>query len=145
MKPTRYFLTHSFIALTLLTAACSGTQPANSNRANGNATANANAAQPKPANSNSTQPTRQANTGTIEVTSIPQGAGVTLVPDYGDSAGTPRSYGLTPATITDLAPGKYLVTAKTNDGFAQKEVEVAANKTVKISLTIKKQAAGARR
>ena len=142
MKPKSYFLTHSFIALSLLTAACSGASPANNN---GKATANANAAQPKPANSNASQPPHQANTGGIEVTSVPSGAGVTLVPDYGDSAGAPRAYGLTPATITDLAPGKYLLTVKTNDGFAQKEVEVKADKTVKVNLAIKKQAAAPRR
>lgn len=145
MKPTRCFLIQSFIAFSLLTAACSGAAPANKNQANSNATANANTAQPKPANSNSTQPTQQANTGSIEVTSVPPGAGLTLVPDYGDGAGTPRSYGITPATITDLAPGKYMVTARTNSGYAQKEVEVAAGKTIQVNLSIKKQATGGRR
>ncbi len=138
MKPTRYFLAQLFIALNLFTIACTSTSPANNNQAN----TNANVAQSKPANNNSAQ----KNVGSIEITSVPPGAGVTLIPTYEDGASTPRSYGLTPATITDLAPGKYTINLqKPGYGYAQKEVEVAANKTVKVSLSLKKQAAGGRR
>ena len=138
MKPTRYFLIHSLIAFNLFAVACTGTLPANNNQANTNAgtNTNANAAQSKPANTNSAQ----SNTGGIEVTSVPPGAGVTLIRTYEDGADTPRSYGLTPATITDLAPGKYMVNIqKAGYGYAQKEVEVAANKTVKVNVPLKKQ------
>ena len=142
MKPTRYFLTRSFLALNLFAIACTGTLPANNNQTN----TNANVAQPNPANNNASHKTPQANMGGIEVTSVPPGAGVTLIPTFEDGAGTPRAYGLTPATITDLAPGKYTINVqKTGYGYAQKEVEVAANKTVKVNLPLRKQAAGGRR
>jgi hypothetical protein len=142
MKPTRYFLIQSFIALNLFTIACSPPDSANNNQTNGNA----NAAQSKPANNNSSQKAQQTNRGSIEVTSVPPGAGVTLIPTSEDGASAPRSYGLTPATITDLAPGKYTINLqKVGYGYAQKEVEVAANKTVKVNLSLKKQAAGGRR
>src|ERR1044072_9389547 len=142
MKPTRYFLIQSFVAFSLFTIACSLHEPAINNQAN----TNANVAQSKPANNNSAQKAPQANMGSIEVTSVPPGAGGTLIPTSEDGAGVPRSYGLTPATITDLAPGKYTINLqKTGYGYAQKEVEVAANKTVKVNLSLKKQAAGVRR
>ncbi len=142
MKPTRYFLIQSLIALNLFTIACSLHQPASNNQANGNA----NVAQSNPANDNSSPKPQQANTGGIEVTSVPPGAGVTLVRTYEEGADAPRSYGLTPATITDLAPGKYTITVqKTGYVYGQKEVEVAANKTVKVNLSLKKQAAGGHR
>ena len=142
MKPTRCFLIQSFIALSLFTIACSPQETANNNQTNDNA----NVAQSKPANSNSSQKAPQANMGSIEVTSVPPGAGVTLIPTSEDGAGAPRSYGLTPATITDLAPGKYTINVqKTGFGYAQKEVQVAANKTVKVTLSLKKQAATGRR
>ena len=142
MKPTRYFLIQSLIALNLLTIACSLHEPANNNQATGNA----NVEQSKPANNNSSQKPQQTNVGSIEVTTVPPGAGVTLIPTSEDGAGAPRSYGLTPATITDLAPGKYTINVqKTGYGYAQKEVEVAANKSVKVNLSLKKQAEGGRR
>ena len=142
MKPTRYFLIQSFVAFSLFTIACSLHEPATNNQAN----TNANVAQSKPANNNSAQKAPQANMGSIEVTSVPPGAGLTLIPTSEDGAGVPRSYGLTPATITDLAPGKYTINVqKPGFGYAQKEVEVAANKTVKVNLPLKKQAAGGRR
>ncbi len=136
MTPTRYFLIQSFVAFNLFTVACSLHEPATNNQAN----TNANVAQSKPANNNSAQKAPQANMGSIEVTSVPPGAGVTLIRTYEDGADTPRSYGLTPATITDLAPGKYTINVqKAGFGYAQKEVEVAANKTVKVNLSLKKQ------
>ncbi|MGA9768131.1 MAG: PEGA domain-containing protein [Blastocatellia bacterium] len=142
MKPTRYFLIQSLIAFTLFTIACSPSSPASNNQTN----TNTNPAQSKPANGNAAPKAPQANTGVIEVTSVPPGAGVTLIPTSEDGAGVPRSYGLTPATITDLAPGKYTVNIqKVGFGYAQKEVQVAANKTVKVSLPLRKQAAGGRR
>jgi uncharacterized membrane protein len=136
MKLTRRFLLQSIIALSLLSAACSETAPANNNQVNGNA----NVAQSNQTNSNLAQKAQQKNTGSIEVISAPPGAGVTLIPTDETGAGTPRSYGLTPTTITDLTPGKYMVNIQKNGyGYFQKEVEVAVNKAVKINASLKKQ------
>jgi uncharacterized membrane protein len=136
MKSTRRFLLQSLIAVNLFSAACSDTSPSNNNLANGNA----NVAQSNAANGNSTQKARQANAGSIEVTSVPPGAGVTLIPTGEDGAGTPRSYGLTPTTITDLAPGKYTVNIQKNGyRYFQKEVEVAVNKNIAVNAPLKKQ------
>ena len=98
MKPTRYFLIQSFLALNLFAIACTSTLPANNNQTN----TNANVAQSNPVNNNSSQKTQQANMGGIEVTSVPPGAGVTLIPTSEDGAGVPRSYGLTPVYYTHL-------------------------------------------
>jgi PEGA domain. len=137
MKPTRLLLLQSLIAFNLFSVACSVTPPANDNNQPKD---NANVAQSPSTNSNSSQKAQQANTGSIEVTSVPPGAGVTLIPTDENGAGTPRAYGLTPTMITDLAPGKYTVNIQKNDyRYFQKEVEVAANKTVKVSAPLKKQ------
>lgn len=142
MKATRCFLIQSFIALNLFTIACTTISPANNNQANGNT----NVAQSKPVNSNASQKAPQANMGIIEVASVPPGAGVTLIPTSEDGAGLPRSYGLTPTTITDLTPGKYTINLqKVGYAYAQKEVEVGANKTVKVNLSLKPQAASKRK
>jgi len=124
-------------------AACSEPSPANSNNQN---TGNANFAQSSPANSNSSQGAQQARTGSIEVTSVPPGAGITLIPDEEGGAGLPQSYGVTPATIKNLAPGKYRIDLAAN-GFEyfHKEIKVTENATVKVSATLKKQAASKRR
>jgi hypothetical protein len=127
----------AFTAFILLAfTACSPSS--NNNTAPGNAnvagrtianmnTANANAAtQSKP------------GTGSIEIGSAPPGAGITLVPPT-ESGGTPLAYGPTPATINDLAPGKYTVSLSKN-GYKnfQQEVEVKAGSTVRVKALLKK-------
>ena len=144
MNSTLRSLLRSFCALSILTlAACSEPSPANSN----NQTAgNANLSQSKPANSNSSQSAEQAKTGSIEVTSVPPGAGITLILDEEGGAGLPQSYGVTPTTIKNIAPGKYRIDIGAN-GFEyfHKEIKVTQNATVKVSATLKKQAANKRR
>jgi uncharacterized membrane protein len=121
-------------------AACS--PASNSNTATGNTTpGNANVAKrviANPANTNAATQSKPG-TGSIEVGSVPPGAGITLVPTAADSAGTPQSYGATPATINDLAPGKYTVNlSKTGYKNFQQEVEVKAGSTVRVKALLKK-------
>src|SRR5690242_7877494 len=60
------------------------------------------------ANANASAATKsKPGMGSLEITSVPSGAGITLMPTSEDSDGEPRAYGPTPATINDLAPGKY--------------------------------------
>ncbi len=82
----------------------------------------------------------QSGTGGLEIISTPPGAVVILIENFGDSAGEPKPRGVTPTILTDLAVGKYtLHLEKPGYKFAQKSVEVTANKTAKISLTMKKE------
>jgi PEGA domain len=107
-------------------------------------TSNANAA--KPAANTNTASAANANavkskpgTGSIEVTSMPAGAGITLASSAEDSAGTPLSYGATPTTISDLAPGKYAIqVSKPGYKTFTKEIEVKAGATARITATLKK-------
>lgn len=82
----------------------------------------------------------QKTTGSIDVTSTPPGARVLLVTTDEGGAGEPQSKGITPATITGLAPGKYTVDLeKPGYRFFQKEVNVKAGKVSKVITTLKKQ------
>ncbi|HEY9231584.1 MAG TPA: PEGA domain-containing protein [Blastocatellia bacterium] len=127
-------------------AACS--PAATHNAANGNRNAarpaaNANAGNANVANANAANANAAAKskpgTGTLEIASTPPGAGITLIPTAEDSAGTPQAYGATPATINDLAPGKYDVQlSKPGYKSFQKEVTVKAGGTAKINATLKK-------
>jgi PEGA domain len=128
-----------FVFAACILLACAACSPAsNNNSAAGNAnvtnrpTANANTA-----NANAA-PKSKPGTGSIEVVSLPAGAGVTLVPTTEDSASTPQAYGATPATINDLAPGKYLVNVS-KPGYKdfRKEVEVKADATVRVKAALK--------
>jgi PEGA domain len=133
----------AFTAFILLAfAACS--PASNSNTTNGNTTpGNANAAGRTIANVNTanTNAATQSKpgTGSIEIGSAPPGAGITLVPTSADSNGTPLAYGPTPATINDLAPGKYTVILSKN-GYKnfQQEVEVKADSTVRVKALLRK-------
>jgi PEGA domain. len=132
----------AFTAFILLAfAACS--PASNSNATNGNTTpGNANVAGRTIANMNTanTNAATQSKpgTGSIEIGSAPPGAGITLVPPP-ESGGTPLAYGPTPATIKDLAPGKYTVSLSMN-GYKnfQQEVEVKADSTVRVKALLKK-------
>jgi hypothetical protein len=128
-------------ALILLTfAACS--PASNSNNAPANAASdNANAAKrviANPANANAATQSKPG-TGSIEIGSLPAGAGITLVPSAESGAGAPQAYGPTPATINDLAPGKYTVNLSMN-GYKpfQQEVEVKAGGTARVKASLKK-------
>jgi len=98
-------------------------------------TANSNAA----ANANRPAPAVTAQGGTIDVKSTPAGASVLLIRDEDGSAGQPKPYGSTPATLTGIAPGKYTVDIG-KPGFKdyQKEVEVRNGGTVKIDARLVK-------
>lgn len=77
--------------------------------------------------------------GAIEVTSVPPGAKVLLVPTDEAGAGEPQSKGLTPTTIENLEPGKYTVDLeKPGYKFFQKEVVVKAGATAKVNATLRK-------
>jgi hypothetical protein len=130
----------AFTAFILLAfAACS--PASNSNTATGNTTpGNENVAKrviANPANTNAATQSKPG-TGSIEVGSVPPGAGITLVPTTADGDGTPLSYGPTPATINDLAPGKYTVNLNKN-GYKtfKQEVEVKADQSVRVKALLK--------
>jgi hypothetical protein len=134
----------AFTAFILLAfAACS--PASNRNTANGNATPdNANGARriffgnTNTANVNAARQSKPG-TGSIEIGSAPAGAGITLVPTAEDSAGAPQSYGATPATINDLAPGKYTVSlSKPGYKNFQQEIEVKADSTARVKALLKK-------
>ena len=138
--------TTSRIALLLLLAvslgmitACMKSTPANSNQRNVNANST-NVAQSNSSVSKPSQQPAQSTTGAIEVTSVPPGANVLLVATDEGGASEPQLKGLTPKTITDLAPGKYTVDLE-HPGyrFFQKEVVVKAGQTAKINATLKKK------
>ncbi|HKP10827.1 MAG TPA: PEGA domain-containing protein [Blastocatellia bacterium] len=139
MSVTRLALIALTAVVLLAFAACS---PATNHNAAGNGNspkpaANTNGVNVNAANANAA-PKSKPGTGSIEVTSVPPGAGITLVPTAEDSAGTPQAYGLTPATITDLAPGKYTVSlTKTGYKSFQREVEVKANAAVQVKAALK--------
>jgi len=123
----------------LIASACSTAPPSKGNQA----TANTNRAA-SPANSNSPAAASaakdQSTSGSIEVTSTPPGAKVLLVSTGEGGAGEPQSKGLTPTTISGLAPGKYTVDLeKPGFRFFQKEIEVKAGSTVKVAAALKKQ------
>ena len=55
------------------------------------------------------------------------------------SSGIPERKASTPTTIMGLAPGKYTITLeKSGFRYFQKEVAVKANKTVKITASLKR-------
>jgi hypothetical protein len=119
-----------------LETACTTAPPANSNRPN----VNANATAPDTSQTNSPQQAKKSATGSIEVTSTPPGARVLLISVDETGAGEPQSKGLTPATITEVQPGKYtLDLERPGYRFFQKEIEVKAGKAIKVSATLRKQ------
>ena len=139
MRTIRYdsfvFLLAASVAMM---TACTSDGPARNNQQN----ANANTSIPSQPNvsKNTPTPPAQSTTGTIEVSSTPPGARVLLVSDEEGGAGEPQSKGITPATITSVAPGKYTVDLeKPGYRFSQKTVVVKAGRTVKVNATLKKQ------
>ncbi|HYL98893.1 MAG TPA: PEGA domain-containing protein [Blastocatellia bacterium] len=79
-------------------------------------------------------------TGTIEVRSTPPGAAVMLLSRAEDSVGAPEPKGTTPAMITGVTPGKYMVDVEMNGyRYYQKEIDVKVGATVRVSATLKKQ------
>ena len=139
MTLTRRALLAFTVFILLAAAACS--PASNSNTATGNtATDNANGTKrviANPANTNAA-PQTKPGTGSIEIASIPLGAGITLIPTSPDGEGAPLSYGPTPATINDLAPGKYAVNLNKN-GYKpfRQEVEVKADSIVRVKALLK--------
>jgi hypothetical protein len=119
-----------------MAGACTHTSPPSNNPGN----ANQNASQSKAANENVTAKPEQKTTGSIDVTSTPPGARVLLVATDEGGAGEPQPKGITPTTITGLAPGKYTVgLEKPGYTFFQKEVNVKAGTVAKVITTLKKQ------
>lgn len=143
---------HALILITcsalasLATMACGPSQPANNDQRASNANvAQSNTAQSSTAQSNasgakpSSQPIKN-DKGSIDVSSVPPGAKVLLVPSDAAGAGEPQSRGLTPTTVAGLAPGKYTVDLeKPGYRFFQKEVTVKSGATVRVNATLRKQ------
>ena len=141
MTVTRRALLTSATLMLLAFAACS--PASNHNTATGNANvakpaANANAGNSNAANANAAAKSKPG-TGSLDIASTPPGAGITLIPTAEDGAGTPLAYGAAPATINDLAPGKYTVSLRMN-GYKsfQQEVTVKAGGTVRVNALLKK-------
>lgn len=131
-------------ALALLASvACSHLQEHTLTNGNANSAApaaNTNGTNANAANANVNVATKsKPGTGSIEITSVPAGAGITVMPTGEDSDGEPRAYGPTPATINDLAPGKYAVILhQTGYKEFRREVEVKADSVVKVTAALKK-------
>lgn len=124
------------LAFGLAAVACSHISPPSNNPGN----ANQNTSQSKAANENVAAKPEQKTTGSIDVTSTPPGARVLLVATDEGGAGEPQPKGITPTTITGLAPGKYTVDLeKPGYRFSQTEVKVKAGATAKVAASLKKQ------
>lgn len=120
-----------------LTAICC-THP--SAPANNQSSANQSTAQPTKANANIAAKPEQKASGSIDVTSTPPGARVLLVPTDEGGASEPQPKGVTPTTITGVAPGKYTIDIeKPGYRFYQTEIKVKAGATVKVSAALKRQ------
>jgi hypothetical protein len=110
-------------------AACGG--PVNQNNSN------AGGAGPQP----SPSATRaQSNLGQIKVASRPAGATILLITEDVGGIGQPQPRGSTPATIADLAPGKYVVHLE-KPGYKsfQKSIEVKPNETTNVTAQLQAQ------
>jgi hypothetical protein len=92
---------------------------------------NASGVQPSPQASASSAP---SGLGQIKVASRPAGAAILLISDEEGSIGQPQPRGSTPATITDVAPGKYVVHLE-KPGYKpfQKNIEVKPNETANVT------------
>lgn len=138
MRTIRYvsFVFMFAVSFAMMTA-CTSSEPASSNQKSVNANS---AIAPQSNASNTTPQPAQSATGSIEVSSTPPGARVLLVSDDENGAGEPQSKGITPTTITGVAPGKYTVDLeKPGYRFSQKTVVVKAGRTSKVSAILKKQ------
>lgn len=148
MMKTRYVLLALAMIILSAFAACSPAENHNAANGNGNSnaarpatnanTGNANVANANAANANAAAKSKPG-TGTLEIASTPPGAGITLIPSAEDSNGLPQAYGATPATINDLAPGKYdIQLSKPGYKTFLKGITVKAGSTTKVTATLKK-------
>jgi hypothetical protein len=77
--------------------------------------------------------------GSIKVGSRPVGAAILLISEGPGGAGPPERRGSTPATITDLAPGKYTVHLELSPYKPfQKSVEVKPDETTTVTAELKR-------
>ncbi|HXG66484.1 MAG TPA: PEGA domain-containing protein [Blastocatellia bacterium] len=130
MKRIIPVFTTTFLAscLAILTA-CTGPAPGNQNVSNTNAS--------PPASEKQAPQQAMPTGGSIEVNSTPPGAAVVLI---SEDIGTPKTYGLTPTTVTGVIPGKYTVhLEKQGYKFFQKEVEVKEGVPVKVDAKLRKE------
>jgi hypothetical protein len=137
MKQRSRVLILSFLAVSFaMVTACTAAPPASGNQNS----PNSNASQSNTSQTKSAQQPNKSTTGTIEVRSVPPGAKVLLVPADEGGAGEPQPKGLTPTTITGLAPSKYTVDLeKPGYKFSQKEVVVKEGTTTKVRASLKRQ------
>jgi hypothetical protein len=78
--------------------------------------------------------------GKIEVASTPPGATIMLIATDEGGASPPLPRGSTPATLTGLAPGKYVIHLELHGyRFYQKEVEIKGDESVKVDAKLRKQ------
>jgi PEGA domain len=121
------------ISSSLLIAACGGGQPASNQNENASAS---QPATPLIVPKNQSKP----GMGSIKVGTRPAGAAITLIAEApGGGAGMPERRGTTPATIIDLAPGKYTVHLELRPYKAfQKSVEVKPDETTTVTAELTK-------
>jgi hypothetical protein len=125
-------------------ASCGGPEAGNQNQSRaaatpspGRASSNANKSA---ANSNAPAVAAKPSGGTIQVISTPAGASVILIANDEGGAGTPEPKGSTPAMITGISPGKYVVDVeKPGYKYFQKYVQVKDGQTQKINASLKKE------
>jgi len=128
------------LAAIAASSACTGRASPTSNQNTGNQSAPQNSAPAKSNSNNSSTKSELPAKGNIEVGSSPPGARVLLVANDEGGAGEPQAKGITPTTITGLAPGKYTVDLeKPGYRFFQKEVNVRAGSTAKVAANLRKQ------
>jgi hypothetical protein len=128
----------------LILASCGGPEVGNQNQSRAAATPSAGQGSSntnKPAASgNAPSVAAKASGGTIQVTSTPAGASVILIANDEGGAGMPEPKGSTPAMITGIAPGKYVVDVeKPGYKYFQKYVQVKDGQTQKINASLKKE------
>jgi hypothetical protein len=143
MSSLRHLLLASLIACSLVFAsACTKSSPANNNSNQTNSSPVANTPNPVPmpaVRGEATVKPPKPGKGNIQVMSMPSGAGVTLLPTDESGASAPQTYGRTPVTIADLAPGTYTVQVALS-GYKTfvKDMKVTPNSTLKVNAALKK-------
>ena len=134
----------ALVALTLLIAASCASPPSETDNRNAPVASPGTAPTASPAPSSPAPPAPAAENeataaGSIKVESTPAGAEVLLITEAVGGAGPPEPRGMTPTTITDLAPGTYTIhLEKPGYKFFQKSLQVKPGKTSTVTATLKK-------
>lgn len=132
----------SLLALTAIALIACASPPAEENKNDGasGSQPGSDSSQPKVANEGTPLSQQSEGTGSIQVTSDPAGAHIILIEEDEAGAGAPKPRGVTPATLTELAEGKYIVhLERPGYKFFQKNVKVVANQTAKVKAKLRKE------